>query len=116
MSRYKGISLDAVRKILTNARTAGFDEIQINYIAGIDSLADFKKGIDQLMKKNLVDSIGLSTFVAFDDSQVKLRHESAWNIDYYKNIVNYLYSIGLKIFHPESFDMALLYAEKLEKC
>jgi len=115
MGHYKGLPMDRVYPILENARKAGFREIQLNYLAGIDSLEELYDGMKKLVELGLVDSLGLSTFTAFSQEQLDLRHESAWDPLYYHQAVNVFNRLGIKVFRPESFDMGTPYSVLMEK-
>jgi hypothetical protein len=115
MSQYKGLPMKEVYPILDNARKAGFREIQLNYLAGIDSLEELSNGMKKLVELGLVDSVGLSTFTAFNEEQLDLRHESAWNPLYYHQAINIFNRLGIKVFRPESFDMGTPYGIFMEK-
>jgi hypothetical protein len=115
MGKYKGLPIEKVYGILTNARQAGFEEIQLNYLAGIDGLEECRNGFERLMQLGLVDSIGLSTFTLFSDEQLELRHSSAWEPSYYLEVVNILNSLRIKVYRPESYDMGCAYSIFMEK-
>lgn len=105
MSKYKAVSLEMVENILKRARDAGFFEIKINYIAGIDSIDAFEKGIRRLHRLGIVDSIGLSIFTAFFPDQLKLRNEEAWNIKYYLRVIELLKELKISFYKPNCFEM-----------
>ena len=115
MGKYKGLPIEEVHGVLTNARQAGFEEIQLNYLAGIDSMEECRIGFERLAHLGLVDSVGLSTFTSFSEEQLELRHSSAWEPSYYLEVVNILNSLGLKIYRPESYDMGCAYSVFMEK-
>ena len=115
MGQYKGLPMKDVYQILSNAREVGFQEIQLNYMAGIDSLKECIKGFTQLKKNNLVDSVGLSTFTCFSQDQLAKRHPEAWAPIYYLEIINVLNSLGIKIYKPESYDMGCAYSVLMDK-
>jgi len=115
MGKYKGLPIDKVYKVLSDSRRAGFSEIQINYLAGIDSLETCKKGFENLLEKNLVDSVGLSTFTCFNERQKKFRIKEAWHPSYYEKLVSILNSLNIKVFNPESYDMRTPYTKLLER-
>jgi hypothetical protein len=115
MSRYKALPMEDVYRVLSNARKAGFREIQLNYMAGIDSLEECAEGMEKLAERGLVDSVGLSTFTAFSEEQLQLRHEEAWEPLYYHQLVSILMRLGIKVFRPESFDMGTPFSILMEK-
>ncbi len=80
----KGIGMDAVADLLARARRH-FRHIRINYLVGLDSLADARAGFAQLAGAGLVDDIIPNIFVPPTASAMRYRV-------------------------PESFDMAYLYA------
>lgn len=105
MGPYKGIAMERVLEILESARAAGFAEIQLNYLAGIDSLEDCIAGFSELRGRNLVDSVGLSTFTAWSDDQLCLRHPSAHGWRYYRDLAAALRDLGILVYRPLSYDM-----------
>jgi len=115
MGPYKGLPIENVCQILANARLAGFEDIQLNYLAGIDSLEQCQHGFRELAQLNLVNSVGLSTFTIFSEEQLELRHPDAWDPSYYLEVVNILNSMGIKIYRPESYDMGCAYSVLMEK-
>jgi hypothetical protein len=115
MGRYKGIPMEKVYEILNNARKAGFKEIQLNYLAGIDSLEECEKGFSVLSNYGLVDSIGLSTFTIFVEDEYQYRLSNAWHVQYYQNLVQILNTFNLKTYYPESYDMGCPYAVLMER-
>jgi hypothetical protein len=115
MGPYKGLSMEDVYKILDIARKVGFDEIQLNYLAGIDSLDACCHGFEELAKRGLVDSVGFSTYTTFSENQMKYRHPEAWEPSYYLKIVQNLASLGIKAYRPESFDFGSPYTVLMEK-
>jgi hypothetical protein len=115
MGKFKGISLLDVEDILKRARAAGFPEIQLNYIAGLDSLTELAAGFSRLVEASLVDSVGISTFVAFTPSQRSLRHVDAHSLGYYQGISRILRGLDIPVYHPESFDMRLAHSLSMRK-
>ncbi len=115
MGKYKGIPMEEIYPILEKARLAGFTEIQVNYLAGIESIENCEAGFADLVQKGLVDSVGLSSFTAFSPDQESYRHETAWEPDYYRRLVSILMALKIKIYHPESFDMRVGYATAMER-
>jgi hypothetical protein len=115
MGHYKGISMPSVYTVLENARRAGFTEIQLNYMAGIDSLDECAQGFSKLVQYGLVDSVGLSTFTIFAEDEFQFRHKSAWDVQYYQQVVEILNHCNIKAYHPDSFDMRCPYTEFMEK-
>jgi hypothetical protein len=115
MGLYKGLPIEHVYRILRSARCAGFKEITLNYLAGIDSLDECARGFERLVHLGLVDSVGLSTFTFFSEQQKACRHETAWVPSYYLHVVEVLNSLGIKIHNPESFDMGSPYTILMEK-
>lgn len=109
MGNYKGLPLDQVYRILENARKVGFKEIQINYLAGLDTLEECFRGFQKLSMLGLIDSIGLSTFTFFSLEQKLLRHKTAWNPLYYLELINILNENNIRIYNPESYDMGSPY-------
>jgi hypothetical protein len=115
MGWYKGRPMTEVVQFLTNARAAGFVEIQINYVAGLDSLDECVRGFKELAEGSYIDSVGLSTFTAFSPKQQALRHPDARNPDYYETIAQVLLDLKILAYHPESYDMRVpqsLYIER----
>jgi len=115
MGPYKGILMDEVLTILESARQAGFEEIQLNYLAGIDSLEASFQGFNRLVDLNLVDSVGFSTYTFFSEEQRSYRHETAWDPKYYLELVTFLSDLGVRVYHPEAFDMGSPYTILMEK-
>jgi hypothetical protein len=115
MGRYKGLPMEDVYRILASARRAGFEEIQLNYMAGIDSVEGCRAGFEKLARLGLVDSVGLSTFTSFSQAQTTCRHKSAWEPAYYLQVIESLNSFGIKIHNPESYDMGSPYTILMEK-
>jgi hypothetical protein len=115
MGPYKGIPLELVYKILENARNAGFTEIQLNYLAGIDDLDTCAKGFQSLVNLGLIDSVGLSSFTFFSEAQILCRHEMAWIPSYYLSVVEILKSYKIKVYNPESYDMSSPYTTLMDK-
>ena len=72
MGKYKGISMREVCGVLENARKAGFEEIQLNYIAGIDPLDACEQGFSSLSRLGLVDSVRLITLVTFSEDEARI--------------------------------------------
>ncbi len=107
MSKYKGFSLKQVKEILINARKAHFDEIKINYVAGIDSFSDFELNLTELKKMNLIDSIGFSILTTFFSDQKDIRHKEAYEVGYYLNMVRLIKKLGIKFYKPECYEMGL---------
>jgi len=105
MGSYKGIPLEQVEQILRCARKVGFEEIKLNYIAGIDSLGCFEEGVRRLRYLGILDSVGLSIFTVFFPDQLKLRNEEAWRITYYLNLIEILTELGIGIYEPSCFEM-----------
>lgn len=105
MSGYKGVSQDKVDEILINARKIGFDEIKLNYVAGIDSLSSFETGIRRLKELDVVDTIGFSVLTTFYYDQLELRHDMAWSIDYYIKMIQIINELGIKFYEPNCFEM-----------
>lgn len=114
MGKYKGLDMGTVMKILTDARKAGFEEIQINYIAGLDSVQHFKDGFRQLRENGLIDSVGLSTFTAFTQTQRELRHKEAWEWTYYEELAAFLNDLGIKAYNTDGYDMRTPFLYKLQ--
>jgi len=114
MGRYKGLPMEQVYRILASAREAGFKEIRLNYMAGIDSLEECLDGFRKLSGLGLVDSVGLSTFTFFSEAQIACRHETAWNPVYYLHVVEILKSLGIKAYMPASFNMGCPYTVLME--
>ncbi len=115
MGSYKGIPLKQVCTILENARQVGFTEIQLNYIAGIDSLEACQQGFSTLSRLGLVDSVGLSTLMLFAEDEVLMRANEAWQTEYYKDMVSILNDCHIKAYHPDSYDMGCPYTYLMEK-
>jgi hypothetical protein len=115
MGRYKGIPIEQVYRILESARQAGFEEIQLNYLAGIDTLEECEHGFSALSRYGLIDSVGLSTFIIFAEDQSECRLAGAWNVGYYQQLVEILNSCHIKAHHPEAFDMGCPYSALMEK-
>ena len=115
MGRYKGVPMEKVYEILSNARKAGFKEIQLNYLAGIDTLEECENGFSVLSKYGLVDSIGLSTFTIFAEDEYQYRLDDAWHVQYYRDLVQILKKLDLKAYFPESYDMGCPYAVFMER-
>jgi hypothetical protein len=109
MGGYKGIPMEGVYRILESARSAGFEEIQLNYLAGIDSLRDCIDGFSDLRARGLVDSVGFSTFTAWSADQQQLRHEEARDWRYYRDMARELGALGIKAYRPHSYDMRCPY-------
>jgi hypothetical protein len=109
MGSYKGLPMERVYQILDSARSAGFQDIQLNYLAGLDSLRRAISGFRYLRDMQLVDSVGLSTFTAFSDKQRELRHPEAWDWRYYYALARELRDLGIKIYRPESYDMRCVF-------
>ena len=115
MGRIKGLPIEEIYRVLENARRAGFDEIQLNYLAGIDSQEECAHGFEQLARQGLADSVGLSTYTIFAEDQIPYRHETAWEPGYYLRVVEILNSFGIKIYKPESYDMGSPYTVLMQK-
>ncbi|MBE0680488.1 MAG: hypothetical protein IH589_01125 [Anaerolineales bacterium] len=115
MGHYKGLPLDKVYKILESARNAGFMEIQLNYLAGIDDLDECAKGFQLLASLGLIDSVGLSSFTFFSEEQISCRHKTAWKPSYYLNVVEILKSFNIRVYNPESYDMRNPYSILMDK-
>jgi hypothetical protein len=105
MGKYKGIHLEVVSEILKRARKVGFQEIQINYLAGIDSMEEFKIGIEKLHYINHIDLIGMNVLTVFSPEQFFLRNQEGWTVEYYYEIVKYIKKLNIKFYKPESFEM-----------
>lgn len=105
MSRYKALAHDRVLEILHAAREAGFLELQINYLAGIDGLEDFENGITALRKANLINSIGFNIFTIYWPNQVPLRHQQGWTVAYYCRMVEHLHQQHVSFYEPRSYEM-----------
>ena len=105
MGAYKGIPMDEVDRILADARSAGFKEIKLNYIAGIDPLPVFERGMRRLRRLGLVDAIGLSIFTAFSPEQVALRAKDAWATAYYIEVIKLVKDLGIAVYKPTFFEM-----------
>ncbi len=114
MGRYKGISITQVYRILENARKAGFDKIQLNYLAGIDTLKESEQGFSTLARNGLVDSVGLSTFTIFAEDEYEYRLAEAWNTTYYQQLAGILSLYKIKANHPDSYDMGCPYTALME--
>jgi hypothetical protein len=115
MGKYKGLPMDQVYTILEHARKAGFAEIQLNYLAGIDPLDVCKEGFFSLSRAGLVDSVGLSTFTIFAEDEAPLRMEAARLPEYYQALVAILNDCHIKAYHPDSYDLGCPYTELMEK-
>jgi hypothetical protein len=105
MGNYKGVSLEEVKNILMRARRAGFKQIKINYVAGIDPIEQFHAGVRRLHSRGLIDSIGLSIFTAFLPEQTKLRHAGAWHADYYVRVIDIIKALGISFYKPSFYEM-----------
>lgn len=105
MGGYKGIDLGIVEEVLKNAKEVGFREIKLNYVAGIDSIESFQKGVSRLSKSEVFDSIGLSVFTAFSLDQLDIRHPDAWQLSYYIRILEVVNAAGIDIYEPTCFEM-----------
>jgi hypothetical protein len=105
MSKYKGLPFRSIIEILSNVKKLGFEEIQINYVSGIDSLSSFKGGISKLLNMKLIDSIGFNIFTVFCPEQYYLRCSKAWHVDYYYEMISFLQNTGIKFYKPRSFEM-----------
>lgn len=105
MSKYKGLPFRNIIEILSNVKKLGFEEIQINYVAGIDKLSSFKDGISKLYNMKLIDSIGFNIFTVFCPEQYNLRYSEAWHVGYYYEMISFLQDIGIKFYKPRSFEM-----------
>ena len=110
MSRYKGIPFKQVMELLKRARDIGYDELQLNYIAGIDSFEEFENGLLELHKYNLIDSIGFNVFTVFFEDQLDLRKSDAWHVDYYYRMCQLIKELGINYYKPESFEMGSPFA------
>lgn len=110
MSRYKGIPLPEVIDILRMARGVGFPEIQINLLAGVDSLNSLVEGIETLADLRLVDSIGFNTFTLFFENSVRFRHPDAWSVGYYKEVCDVIRRCGIAFHKPETFEFGSPFA------
>lgn len=110
MESYKGIPINEVYSLLLTARDAGFNEIQLNYLAGIEGDEEYKKGFYTLLKSNIIDTIGLSTFTTFTKKQIQYRFKNAYHPEYYLKLALFLNSLGISAFHPESYDMRSPYS------
>lgn len=110
MSRYKGIPLPEVINILRTARAVGFPEIQINLLAGVDSLQSLVEGIETLADLRLVDSIGFNTFTLFFENSVRFRHPDAWSVAYYKEVCDVIRRCGIAFHKPETFEFGSPFA------
>ena len=115
MGWYKGRPMTEVVQFLTDARAAGFAEIQVNYVAGLDSLDECVRGFKELAKGSYIDSVGLSTFTAFSPQQRALRHPDAWNPEYYETIAQALQDLKILAYHPESYDMRVPHSLYIER-
>ncbi len=105
MGKYKALPLEDIIIILKNARKIGFDEIKLNYIAGIDSFLTFKNWIRIFRDLKLIDTIGLSIFTAFFPGQLKLRHHEAWDIEYYLKIIDLVKELNIRFYKSNCFEM-----------
>jgi len=105
MSKYKALPLTAIETLLERARNVGFDELKLNYIAGIDSFTSFEKGLLRLHRLGLVDTIGLSIFAAFFADQLSLRNQEAWRIEYYYKVIQLIKELGISLYKPNCFEM-----------
>jgi hypothetical protein len=112
MSKFKGLPLVDVVELLERARKVGFDEIQINYIAGLEPIEAFKDGIDQLSNRGLIDSIGISVFTPFFLNQIPLRIPEGWKTEYYYRMMKILQKYNIPIYNPESFEMSSPFFQK----
>ncbi len=106
MSKFKGLPLTDVIELLEQARKIGFEEIQINYIAGLESIEAFRDGINLLVKKRLIDSIGISVFTPFFLNQVSLRVPEGWKTEYYYQMKQILQEHNVPIYNSESYEMS----------
>lgn len=107
MSEYKGIPLKSVEQVLSDAKTAGFRYIKLNYVAGIDSIEDFDKYIRIFKKNAIVDMLGFSIFTAINPEQERIRHRQGWNASYYVRMVSIISELGVALYEPNCFDMGL---------
>lgn len=110
MSRYKGIPMHEVLEVLTTARQVGFPEIQINYLAGVDSLECFIEGIETLASRGLIDSIGFNTFTLFFENSTRFRHPDAWTVGYYKAACDAVRRLGIAFHKPETYEFGSPFA------
>lgn len=115
MGAYKGIPMKQVFTILENARRVGFEEIQLNYMAGMDGLEACQQGFSALSRAGLVDSVGLSTFVVFAEDEFALRRPEAWREEYYQELVCVLNDCHIKAYRPDSYDMVCPHTYLMEK-
>ena len=105
MSRYKGIPLKEVMEVLRKARQAGFDEIQVNYVAGIDQISIFEASLEEIRGHGLVDSIGFNVFTPFFSDQLSLRTPEAWSVRYYFQMTEIIRRLGIRFYEPHSYEM-----------
>jgi hypothetical protein len=115
MGKYKGLPMSGVIGILERARAAGFAEIQLNYVFGLDSLEQLEAGFTDLARRGLVDSVGLSTYTVFWTEGWRFRAREAFTPDYYLKAVSILRALGIQSYRPESYDMPVAYAALLRK-
>lgn len=105
LGAYKGIDLEIVERILHNAHEVGFEDIKLNYVAGIDSISAFEEGFCRLSDKGLIDMVGLSIMTAFFPDQKSLRDPDANSIRYYKKLIDLLGELNIAIYEPSCFEM-----------
>ena len=105
MSRYKGIPLNDVLELLGKTKQVGFDEIQMNYVAGIDQIRDFEIGLVKIRDQGLVDSIGFNVFTPFFSDQISLRATDAWSVRYYYQMAEIIRRLGIQFYEPHSYEM-----------
>lgn len=104
MSRYKGLPLEEVAAILRRAEEVGFEIVMANYVAGIDSLAEFARGIIGLKTHARLDAVGLNLFTPYTDGQDVLRCPEGMQLGYYARILTLLSQEGIGIYRPELYE------------
>lgn len=104
MSKYKGLSLEYVLDILNIANEVGFKYVRFNYIAGLDSIEELRKGLEFFLVKTKVNAIGVNIFTPYSDRQLKLRYTQGYKLSYYAKLLQILSSYNIEIFRPELYE------------
>ncbi|MFC1590801.1 hypothetical protein ACFL42_04865, partial [Candidatus Omnitrophota bacterium] len=110
MSRHKGIPFERVMRILRTARGAGFRELCLNYIEGIDTLEAFEAGITSLTEEGLIDRIDSNVAVAFASHQERLLLPEHRDIEYHLRMHQRYQELGIDYQHPSQYEKGAMFA------
>jgi len=95
LGKYKGIPMEQVETILANARAAGFQQIAVTLMDGLDSIDDYRGGIQRLTDSRLIDLVAHNITATYASFQEPLLQPEARTFEYHLAIRRILNQAGV---------------------